>query len=203
MIWYDILINLCIGNLCEFPIKLIHKAPYMVTIWGGSSDAWEGSSVACGRCEPYAPFFSRRQEMLVAAECHNYMNGQCLPDVWFFFKGSLNLLKVGRVCLESILAISFKSYNNICALCLSNFTSGNLSEERIQNMEKVICAKIISIVELFIMRMGEWAWYATGENGLAGLGSHKHKLQCEYNDGVHLSFSWLQVIGTDFGRWGK
>lgn len=70
---------------------------------------------------------------------------------FFFFREPLNSLKVGRVCLESILATSFKSYNNICGLCLSNFTSGNLSEERIQNMEKVICVKIISLVELLII----------------------------------------------------
>lgn len=41
-------------------------------------------------------------------------------------------------------------------------------------MEKVICAKIISIVELLIMRIGELVLHATGENGLASLGSHIH-----------------------------
>lgn len=68
------------------------------------------------------------------------------------FLRALKFIKVGRVYLGSILAISLKGYNNkICALCLSNFTSGSLSEERIQNMEKVICAKIISIVELLVI----------------------------------------------------
>lgn len=65
-------------------------------------------------------------------------------------------------------------------------------------MEKVICAKIISIVEPLIVRVGseayvlqekiDWPpWAAT---------QTRHK----YNDAVHPCFSCLQVIGTDFGR---
>lgn len=54
--------------------------------------------------------------MLAAAECHNYMNGQCLPDVRFL--RVLEFIKGWQSLLESILAISVKSYNNICALCL-------------------------------------------------------------------------------------
>lgn len=128
-----------IGKLCDACIKVKEHAIFEDIIQG----TWVGS-LSPRECEIVCSTVGCRMSKWLHG--WSMVTGSLIKEK----TGSLNSFQIGRDLLESILAISFKGHNNICALSLSHFTSGNLSQERIQNMEEVICMKM-TIVELCII----------------------------------------------------